>query len=190
MSTLTDYALPLLKYGKGTWSVAALTANKRFDLLSLDVQGSNLWKSKNPLSKVQLEREQLLRRVFGFSGEKENDIGEHEVLAKLQLPNGTTVYFIVRYATLSERASNAELMVEQEIVLENVNNAHTLALVRARSDFFEKEEKASSVLSRLQLKVRREEEMSKQEREEFLKALISQLQGELVDKQQELQQYR
>lgn len=52
---LIGYSLPFLAYGKGTWSLAALTSNKRFDLLSLDDhQGSTLWKSKNPLLKVQL----------------------------------------------------------------------------------------------------------------------------------------
>jgi hypothetical protein len=67
----------LLKIGKGIWSVAAITTNKRYDLLSLDSEGSPLWKGKTPLSKVQLERENLLRRVFGFSIEKEKEIGVH-----------------------------------------------------------------------------------------------------------------
>jgi hypothetical protein len=33
-----------------------------------------LWKAKQPLSKVQLEREQLLKRVLGFASEKEKGI--------------------------------------------------------------------------------------------------------------------
>ena len=66
-----EYALPFLKFGKGVWSVAAITANKRYDLLSLDSEGCALWKGKTALSKVQLEREPLMRRVFGFGAEKE-----------------------------------------------------------------------------------------------------------------------
>ena len=56
VSTLTDYAIPFLKHGKGTWSMAALTNYKKYDLLSLDVQESNIWQNQQPLSKVQLER--------------------------------------------------------------------------------------------------------------------------------------
>jgi hypothetical protein len=33
---LIKYGLPLLKFGKTSWSVAGLSSNKRFDLLSLD----------------------------------------------------------------------------------------------------------------------------------------------------------
>lgn len=51
-----DYSLPLLAYGKGSWSLAALTSNRKFDLLSLDAQGSVLWKSQTPLAKVLLEK--------------------------------------------------------------------------------------------------------------------------------------
>jgi hypothetical protein len=69
-TVLIDYALSFLKYGKGTWSLAALTSNKRYDLLSLESEGTTLWKGKTLPSKLQLEREQLLRRVFGFAAEK------------------------------------------------------------------------------------------------------------------------
>jgi len=64
---LIRYGLPLLKFGKTAWSVAGLSSNKRYDLLSLDCEGSPLWKAKQPLSKIQLEREQLLKRVLGFA---------------------------------------------------------------------------------------------------------------------------
>ena len=67
---LIKYGLSLLKFGKCTWSVAAITSNKMFDLLSLETEGSLLWKSKTPLSKVHLEKESIMKRIFGFSIEK------------------------------------------------------------------------------------------------------------------------
>lgn len=97
----------MLTYGKGTWSLAALTTNKRYDLLSLDPQSSIIWKSKNPLSKVQLDKEKLMKRVFGFSCEKEKDIGRCEILAKLQFPNNSIIYFIVRDISLAGFPSSA-----------------------------------------------------------------------------------
>jgi len=74
---LIDYALPFLRYGKGTWSLTALSTNKRYDLLSLDTEGTTLWKGKTVPSKLQLEREKLLRRVFGFAAEKEKTVESH-----------------------------------------------------------------------------------------------------------------
>lgn len=57
-----------------------------------------------------------MRRVFGFSCEKENDIGKCEILAKLQLPNNSIVYFIVRDTSYAGLASSAEVMIEQEAI--------------------------------------------------------------------------
>ena len=37
-----------------------------------------------------------MRRVFGFSAEKEKEIGQHEILAKLQLQNNNVMYFVLR----------------------------------------------------------------------------------------------
>ena len=62
-----NYALNFLTFGKGTWSLAAFTEHKFYDLLSFNTQGQIMTKGKVNLSKVQLEKEQLMKRVFGFS---------------------------------------------------------------------------------------------------------------------------
>jgi hypothetical protein len=69
--------LALLSLGKGNWSLAAFTAHYCYDLLSLDCQGILLSKERPSLSRAQLFKEQLMRRVFGFAGEKEKDLGPH-----------------------------------------------------------------------------------------------------------------
>lgn len=189
-SVLISYALPFLKSGKGTWSLAALTSNKRFDLLSLDPEGSTLWKGKAPLSKVQLEREQLLRRIFGFAGEKEKAIGPHETLAKLQWSNGNVVYFILRDALTFPAPSNAHLLLEQEITIENIQQIHAANVLRPRPGRFEASEELLEAMGKLGVSVKREEELSKRERERFLKSVIDKLQSELEGKQSELLIYR
>jgi hypothetical protein len=122
--------MPLLILGKGTWSLAALTNKKRYDLLSLDTEGSLLWKSKASLSKVQLEREQLMRRVFGFSAEKEKDLKSNELLARLQLSTNSIIYFILRRLSSMSSNSNAQMLVDQEIILENIANVDGMSILR------------------------------------------------------------
>ena len=67
ISVFMDYALRFIIFGKGTWSLAAFTEHKCYDLLSFNTQGQTVSKNKINLSKVQLEKEQLMKRVFGFS---------------------------------------------------------------------------------------------------------------------------
>lgn len=74
INVFMDYALNFITFGKGTWSLAAFTQNKIYDLLSFNTQGQTLSKNKVNLSKVQLEKEQLMKRVFGFSSQKEKEL--------------------------------------------------------------------------------------------------------------------
>lgn len=139
VDVLMDYALPFLNFGKGVWSLAALTTDRRFDLLSLDTEGTMLNnKNKDALSKVQLEKEKLMKRVFGFSAEKERELSAHGLLAKLQLPCGNIINFIIQ--TIKAHSSNSiyRKMIERETIMQGIENICTLSFIRTCPSAFEK----------------------------------------------------
>lgn len=105
-----------------------------------------------------------MRRVFGFSIEKEKELEQHEILAKLQLHNNNVIYFILRDPAQNHSSCNAELLIEQEIIIDNIDKPTSFAFLQPNSQVFANEDLFREVLDRLEIKTRREEEMDKQER--------------------------
>jgi hypothetical protein len=98
-----------------------------------------------------------MRRVFGFSVEKEKELDQHEILAKLQLQNNNVVYFILRDCSMADLPSNAELLVEQEIIIDNIQNPYALSILRPNSDVFNNQDLFREVLEKLGFKIKCEE---------------------------------
>jgi len=96
-----------------------------------------------------------MRRVFGFAGEKEKDLGPHELMARWQLTSDTIVYFITRDISQGKSQSNALLNIEKENFKENRATAINLSILRPTLELIESEEKFVEVLKTLGLRVRR-----------------------------------
>jgi hypothetical protein len=85
-------------------------------------------------------------------------------LAKLQLKNNNVIYFVLRNAGVSSSPSNAQLMLEQETIIENITNVYAYSILRPEEAHFDSHASFPEVMKGLGMLPKKEESLSKRER--------------------------